>query len=98
MLPEKLKLIESEAFAGIDAETVIIPKEVRAIDKGAFMNCLNLREVHIHCEGEGFYCSAYAFEGCSKLERVIVYNDLIDMPDHFENCNASIVSPDGRTR
>jgi hypothetical protein len=44
-LPQNLSEIDSEAFAGIDAQVVIIPHSCKLIGANAFANCQNLRVV-----------------------------------------------------
>ena len=46
-LPSALTIIESEAFAGISAEKVVVPDGCRSIATGAFSSCPNLREISI---------------------------------------------------
>ena len=44
-LPAKLKKIEDDAFRGISAEIVVIPKNCKAIGSKAFRNCSNLKYI-----------------------------------------------------
>lgn len=44
-LPQGLRVIESEAFAGIDAEAIVIPDSCEVIESRAFADCPNLAYV-----------------------------------------------------
>ncbi len=70
-LPENLTVIESEAFAGIDAQEIFIPASVKEIESEAFKNCYDLKVIHF---ANGNITVADNFlSGC--------YNDLtIDAP------------------
>lgn len=66
-LPAGLLLIESEAFAGVNAETVIVPKTCRWIDADAFLNCHNLKTVYVYA---ATVIDDDAFRGCDNVELV----------------------------
>lgn len=58
-IPEEVKTIEEEAFAGVAAEEVIIPNGCVSIESDAFKNCENLRYVTIPSSVTDI--AAYAF-------------------------------------
>ena len=66
-LPAGLLLIESEAFAGVNAETVIVPKTCRWIGADAFLNCHNLKTVYVYAAS---VIDDDAFRGCDNVELV----------------------------
>ncbi len=45
-LPSDLKIIQTEAFANIKAEKIIIPETVETIESLAFANCGNLQVLY----------------------------------------------------
>lgn len=47
MLPASLTRIDSEAFAGISAEAIVVPEGCTIIEPKAFMNCKNLLYIRI---------------------------------------------------
>ena len=44
-LPGQLKVIEEEAFTGINAEMIIIPSTIETIKSGSFTGCANLKAI-----------------------------------------------------
>ena len=46
-LPESLTEIPDDALANIGIETIVIPKNVKTIGKGAFYECRNLKRLVI---------------------------------------------------
>ena len=67
-MPELLTEIEEEAFAGIAAKCVQIPKNVTVIGKRAFADCENLQAIILPSGVERI--DDKALEGC---ENVVVY-------------------------
>jgi len=47
VLPEDLLVIESEAFANLNVESIYIPEGVTTIEAGAFAGCTGLRYIYI---------------------------------------------------
>jgi hypothetical protein len=68
VVPEMLRKIEPEAFAGLEVRSVILPKDVENVDAGAFGNCKKLRAFVVR--GEKTNIDPGALSGC---EEVIVY-------------------------
>lgn len=68
ILPEYLTLIEESAFEGIAAKRVEITENVAAIERRAFADCMNLREIRI--PATVLKVDDRALEGC---ENVTVY-------------------------
>ena len=68
MLPALMTDIETEAFAGIDAQCVYIPESAQSIGDHAFAGCRQLREIHIPAAVTSI--ADNALEGC---EGVTVY-------------------------
>ncbi len=66
--------------------TVLIPKEVKRIGKGAFKNCVNIKNLIFE---EGIETiEENAFFGCTGLESVVFPSTLIKIGNNaFENCN-----------
>jgi len=60
MLPSSLLIIEDEAFEGVAAQTVIFPKGLLSIGKGAFGNDYSLKDVYIPDSTEYIDDSAFS--------------------------------------
>lgn len=65
VLPSALTRIETEAFANVSAETIVIPANVKAIDELAFANCPNLR--YLVFQGNPTTIASNILEGCSNV-------------------------------
>lgn len=63
-LPAKLKKIEKEAFMGVDAQMIVVPKGVKSIDARAFADCPNLLAVIVPDSVK--QVADNAFEGCER--------------------------------
>jgi hypothetical protein len=65
-LPRGLKVIEEEAFAGINSEMVIVPEGCTSIRNRAFYGCPNLKQVILpeSCTD----IAADAFDGCGEVQ------------------------------
>ena len=67
VLPETLKTVEAEAFAGnAKITSLVIPKTVNAIESRAFANCTGLREV-IFSKNTSLKIAENAFMGCGDI-------------------------------
>lgn len=64
VLPEGLKVIETEAFMGGHFSSVIVPAGCERIDSRAFANCGNLRYIRLPYDLDSI--ADDAFEGCSE--------------------------------
>jgi len=73
-LPNGTREIQSEGFAGIAAQRVILPEGITAIRSKAFANCNDL--LYVNLPESLTSISADAFEGCDKL-------CLICVPDSY---------------
>ncbi len=65
-LPRGLKVIEEEAFAGINSEMVIVPEGCTAIRGRAFYGCPNLRRVILPASCTDI--APDAFDGCGEVQ------------------------------
>lgn len=79
-----LTAIEAEAFAGITAEEVVVPEDVRSIGSRAFADCAGLMLVTLP---DGVEIADDAFEGCETLTIIcekgstgLVYAQTWDIP------------------
>lgn len=83
-LPNALRTIDEEAFAGINAVIFRIPPTCKEIKSRAFLNCSNLRRIYISSSTSQI--SVDAFDGCVNLVicapagstaiKVAKYNDI----------------------
>lgn len=70
-IPEGVKKIGSEAFAGTSLREVVIPDSVEIIGNGAFNNCGNLKNVTFNANSSADKTIGdYAFFDCSALESI----------------------------
>lgn len=67
-LPESLTEIPDDALANIGIETIVIPKNVKTIGKGAFYECRNLKRLVI--PNTVAYVDSFAFAYCLDLEYI----------------------------
>ncbi len=88
VIPERAKLIEEFAFAGIPFESFTIPGNVKTIGREAFNDCVNLKEINL-CNGIKKIESC-AFYGCSALEYVVI-------PESVEEIGAGVFGKHGVT-
>ena len=63
-LPESIACVETDAFAGIASETVLVPASVSSIGAGAFRNS-GLKQIRFL--GTNAMIEDTAFEGCSRV-------------------------------
>ena len=71
-LPESLLTIEKEAFAGIQAQCVVIPENVKTIASRAFADSGNLKKVIL--KSAATKRADDAFEGYGEIEVEREYN------------------------
>jgi len=64
-LPARLSTIESEAFANISAEKIIVPAVVRFINSRAFADCSNLQLLYF--EGSPDVIAMNILDGCGNV-------------------------------
>ena len=69
-LPASLTVIETEAFAGVNAQSILIPASVGEIRSGAFASCPELELLYF--EGSPDSIAADAAAGCEKLSAVSI--------------------------
>ena len=82
-LPAMLKTIEREAFRGIDAQEIYIPKGVKTIGAYAFADCESLRIVHIPATVDAI--SSSAFNGCEDIKFITeAYGESTDFAEAHE--------------
>ena len=62
---------------------------MKFISRGAFSECINLKEIEIpeSVEDLGDWC----FNKCRSLERVIIPRNLSIKPNTFNSCNAEVI-------
>ena len=63
-LPSSLTTIETEAFAGVASDVIIVPDSCTTIEPGAFSNCENLRYIRLPADVE---IPDDAFTGCPNV-------------------------------
>ncbi len=69
-LPAMLATIESEAFAGVGAKTIVVPASVDEIQSRAFANCTNLETLYF--EGSTFSIASDILSGCGSVTVSVV--------------------------
>lgn len=70
IIPEGIKTIDRECFAGTDVEEIVLPEGIETIDADAFNFCTKLRKINFP---ETLKVIGYgAFRGCFFLETVIL--------------------------
>ena len=84
--------IKEGAFDSVDSmHSVTIPKSVKYVNQGAFVNCQNLTTVTFGSENDeptnvmDCYISWYAFQGCNKLENLCIYQNISQFSDYNDN-------------
>lgn len=69
---DSVESIEENAFANMSFEKVCFSKNLKTIDKHAFVHCYNLKEVIF--PDSLIYIGEEAFKECSSLERIVFQN------------------------
>ena len=69
-LPSMLSTIESEAFAGVGAQMIIVPASVDEIESRAFADCTNLETLYF--EGSPFSIASDILSGCNNVTVSVV--------------------------
>ena len=101
MIPDGVRVIGSDVFAGCEALTQItIPQSVVSISDNAFAGCSALKTVALP---EGLeYVGIQAFAGCSSLESIVLpegvalrWEDL-DVQNRTLSINKSVARQDGK--
>ena len=64
-MPSALSTIESEAFAGVSAQRIIIPASVDEIESKAFANCAQLEMLVF--EGSPYSIATDILSGCANV-------------------------------
>lgn len=72
-LPEGLKRIGSQAFAGCGAREIVIPESVVYIGEGAFRGCKSLEYALVRCPKS--VVPSDAFDGCINLREINYANE-----------------------
>lgn len=98
-MPEGLKTIEYQAFAGCSGLTsVIVPDSVTSIETGAFATCYNLRSITLSKNLKSM--GEWVFYICDSLESIVIPRKVTKL-EHalFQNCDSlySVTLPDGLT-
>lgn len=80
IIPEGIKTIDRECFAGTDVEEIVLPEGIETIDADAFNFCTKLRKINfpetLKVIGHG------AFKGCFFLETVILPKTMKEISDY----------------
>lgn len=80
IIPEGIKTIDRECFAGTDVEEIVLPEGIETIDADAFNFCTKLRKINfpetLKVIGHG------AFRGCFFLETVILPKAMKGISDY----------------
>lgn len=80
-IPLKIRVIEEYAFSNSGIKRVEIPKSCKYIDRKAFYNCPNLREVIFHKRNNRYISiSRNVFSSCTSLEFVEFSDGLDEIP------------------
>ena len=66
VLPGALLTIETEAFAGMDVQMIVIPASVDVIEARAFADCGRLETLYF--EGSPYSIAADILEGCGEVQ------------------------------
>ena len=69
-LPSMLSTVESEAFAGVGAQMIIVPASVDEIESRAFADCTNLETLYF--EGSPFSIASDILSGCNNVTISVV--------------------------
>ena len=103
IIPEGITSIQDYAFASTDAlndktTSLILPKSLNNIGKGAFMGCTALESVDFQGNTNLEAISDGAFTGCSSLKEIQIPNGVKSIgTESFYGCTGlqSIVLPEG---
>ena len=90
-LPETLKEIGDDTFAGMAMTEVYVPASVEDVGDAAFQNCLKLTyaEYLTPSMADGNTSSPDMFAGCTALRRIVLNNELERISARaFQNCSA----------
>ena len=82
-LPDTIRLIKEFAFFGSSLKSIKLSNSLYGIGKGAFGNCLKLKEIDIPARVE--YLGECAFDGCTGLERITLHDGLMVLGDYCLN-------------
>lgn len=95
-LPKNLQALGQQVFSGCTSMTkIIIPSSVSSMFGSCFSNCTNLTYAYIQADPslEGFLMGPAPFEGCTKLENILVEDGHIAL----RSINGVLFSNDGKT-
>ena len=83
IIPSKVKIVGG--FAGSGLRTIEIPKSVRIIEDGAFMNCKNLHEISLN---EGIISiQSSVFSNCTSLHTIRIPDSVYEIGmGSFSDC------------
>lgn len=85
-IPSYIKHICSYAFFGSCIENIIIPSEVKTIEKGAFLECQNLQRIEIADDSKLQTIEYEAFNS-TKIEYIKIPSNVIKIGENaFANC------------
>jgi hypothetical protein len=82
--PSTLSELKINSMAGISAEKIVIPGNIKTIGERAFEGSKNLKEVVIEEGTEEI--GSWAFNECDSLETVTLPSTLISIDDSFSKC------------
>ena len=86
-LPITVETIGVDAYCNTGFVDIIVPKNVKTLDKGAFRGCSKLTSVEFFSGIETI--KEYAFENCGALEEIILPTSIqVIEDDAFKNCVA----------
>lgn len=86
-IPDNIQYIGKNAFEESCLEKVILPRQMKVIDTGAFKNCSNLKTVIMPQKITG-YLNSKIFSDCVKLEKVD-FPECEDVPfSMFSGCTS----------
>ena len=87
IVPDGVKIIETQAFENCMFDEIILPETVVSIFDSAFFKCENLRKINIPSKVEVINDSV--FFGCVSLEKINLNNNIQVISTHaFENCKS----------
>ena len=78
--------IGEAAFENSSLKTVVFESTVKKIDKKAFANCTDMEIAKFSRTSKGVYISERAFENCSSLTELEIYNVYEIGSNAFEGC------------
>ena len=87
IIPNGLKSIGGNSFAGWGFETITIPSSVELIRERAFQGCPNLEKIEVAKGNNKISMEVFAFSFCPNLENLSIYsNNAIIGSRAFESC------------